>query len=101
MSVYTRSVTTMTVSEARAELPEVLNRVSRGEEITITRHGLPVAVVIHPDALRWRRAHAALADAQRVHELLADAASAAPSAGLTARRAEELVRAIRAGREGR
>ena len=30
----------MTVSEARAALPEVLNRVADGEEITITRHGL-------------------------------------------------------------
>ena len=91
----------MTVSEARAELPDVLNRVSRGEEITITRHGLPVAVVIHPDALRWRRAHATLADARRVHELLEGAAGAAPSTGLTAKRAEELVRAVRTGREGR
>ena len=36
----------MTVSEARAALPEVLNRVADGEEITITRHGHPVAVIV-------------------------------------------------------
>jgi prevent-host-death family protein len=35
----------MTVSEARAALPEVLNRVAEGEEVTITRHGRAVAVI--------------------------------------------------------
>ncbi|GEM_PF-989432 len=44
----------MTISEARAELPEVLNRVAAGEEITITRHGRPVAVVVRPDIV-WHR----------------------------------------------
>jgi antitoxin (DNA-binding transcriptional repressor) of toxin-antitoxin stability system len=41
----------MTVSEARAVLPEVLTRVARGEEITITRYGSPVAVVVRPDII--------------------------------------------------
>ena len=36
---------TMTISEARAALADVLDRAGRGEEITITRHGRPVAVV--------------------------------------------------------
>ena len=48
----------MTVSEARAALPEVLNRVADGEEITITRHGHPVAVIVRPDAL-WSRSRSA------------------------------------------
>jgi antitoxin (DNA-binding transcriptional repressor) of toxin-antitoxin stability system len=39
----------MTVSEARAALPEVLTRVAQGEAITITRFGSPVAVVIRSD----------------------------------------------------
>lgn len=39
----------MTVSEARAALPEVLTRVAAGEEITITRYGSAVAVVVRPD----------------------------------------------------
>src|ERR1700685_1903182 len=93
----------MTVSEARAALPELLSRVEGGEEITITRHGRPVAVLVRPDALRSRRADAALEDAGRIHELLTQAA-AEPlpgGAGLTAQRAEELVAAIRAGRETR
>lgn len=41
----------MTVSEARAALPEVLTRVARGEEITITRYGSAVAVVVRPDII--------------------------------------------------
>jgi antitoxin (DNA-binding transcriptional repressor) of toxin-antitoxin stability system len=45
----------MTVSEARAILPEVLARVAAGEEITITRYGSPVAVVVRPDIV-WRQA---------------------------------------------
>jgi hypothetical protein len=44
----------MTVSEARAALPEVLTRVARGEEITITRYGSPIAVVVRPDII-WSR----------------------------------------------
>jgi len=32
---------TMTVSEARAALAEILDRVEAGEEVTITRHGRP------------------------------------------------------------
>lgn len=44
----------MTVSEARAALPEVLTRVAQGEEITITRYGSPIAVVVRPDVL-WGR----------------------------------------------
>jgi antitoxin (DNA-binding transcriptional repressor) of toxin-antitoxin stability system len=44
----------MTISEARAALPEVLTRVAAGEEITITRHGSPIAVVVRPDIV-WRQ----------------------------------------------
>jgi len=41
----------MTVSEARAALPEVLTRVAQGEEVTITRYGRPIAVVVRPDVV--------------------------------------------------
>jgi hypothetical protein len=44
----------LTISEARAAPPEVLNRVAEGEEITITRHGRPVAVVVRPDVV-WHQ----------------------------------------------
>lgn len=49
----------MTVSEARAALPEVLTRVAQGEEITITRYGSPVAVVVRPDVV-WSKPGAEL-----------------------------------------
>ena len=98
----------MTVSEARAALPEVLDRVAGGDEVTITRHGRPVAVVIRPDILWSRRAGGALDDAERIHELLSEAAGTSlpantgpEEAGLTAERAEELIAAIRAGRDAR
>jgi prevent-host-death family protein len=94
-------MTSMTVSEARAALPELLSRVEDGEEVTITRHGRPVAVLVRPDALRSRRAAAALNDADRIHELLAEAAATAlpEGPGLTSQRAEELIGEIRAGRD--
>jgi prevent-host-death family protein len=96
-------MTSMTVSEARAALPELLTRVEDGEEVTITRHGRPVAVLVRPDALRSRHARAALEDAARIHDLLGEAAvTALPEGrGLTAQRAEELIAGIRAGRDAR
>jgi prevent-host-death family protein len=90
----------MTASEARAALPDLLTRVEDGEEVTITRHGRPVAVLVRPDALRSRRAQAALDDAARIHELLA-AAAAPEGTGMTTQRAEELIAQIRADRDTR
>ena len=49
----------MTVSEARAALPEVLTRVAAGEQITITRYGSPIAVVVRPDIV-WSQPGAEL-----------------------------------------
>jgi antitoxin (DNA-binding transcriptional repressor) of toxin-antitoxin stability system len=93
----------MTVSEARAALPELLSRVEGGEEITITRHGRTVAVLVRPDVLRNRRADAALENAGQIHELLTQAAAEPwpEGTGLTAQRAEELIAAIRAERDAR
>ena len=96
-------MTSMSASEARAALPELLNRVEDGEEITITRHGRPVAVLIRPDALRVRRAEVVLDDATRIHDLLAEAAATPlpEGTGLTEQRAEELIADIRASRGAR
>jgi prevent-host-death family protein len=94
---------TLTVSEARAALPELLSRVEDGEEITITRHGRAVAVVVRPDALRARRAERILAEAEEIHQVLATARNTplpAPG-GMTADRAEELIADIRTGRRAR
>jgi prevent-host-death family protein len=96
-------MTSMSASEARAALPELLNRVEDGEEVVITRHGRPVAVLVRPDALRVRRAESALDDAGRIHALLAEAAAAPlpEGTGLTGQRAEELIAEIRASRDAR
>lgn len=93
----------VTVSEARATLPQVLDRVLAGEEVTITRHGQPVAVVVRPDALRVRRADRALAGAQAVREVLARGRDTplAPEGSISPEWAEELIAEVRAGRAGR
>jgi prevent-host-death family protein len=42
---------TVAVFEARNRLSELLNAVERGEEITITRHGNPVARIVSVNAV--------------------------------------------------
>lgn len=93
----------MTVSEARAALPEVLNRVAEGEEITITRHGRAVAVIVRPDVI-WSRSRAgeAMSESDQLRDLLTAAAdSELPAAGVADGYAEELIAAIRADRDRR
>jgi prevent-host-death family protein len=94
---------TMSASKARAALPEILDRVLAGEEVTLTRHGRAVAVVVRPDTLRTRRADEALAGAERLRRLLAQgrAASLRPRASLGQRRGDALVADVRAARAGR
>ncbi|HVB04865.1 MAG TPA: type II toxin-antitoxin system Phd/YefM family antitoxin [Acidimicrobiales bacterium] len=94
---------TMTISEARSALAEVLDRVGRGEEITITRHGRPVAVVVRPDALRSRRAEQVLRTAEHTRALLEAGRrrELSRASGITADRADELVSAIRTDRDAR
>jgi antitoxin (DNA-binding transcriptional repressor) of toxin-antitoxin stability system len=90
----------LSISEARAILPELLDRVAEGEEITITRHGSAVAVMLRPDAVRTRRAGAVVDQAREIAAMLA-AARDQPlsSAEVTAGRAEELVAEIATGRD--
>jgi prevent-host-death family protein len=38
--------------EAKTHLPKLLDRVSKGERITITKHGVAVAVLEPPDTAR-------------------------------------------------
>ncbi|HJV08261.1 MAG TPA: type II toxin-antitoxin system prevent-host-death family antitoxin [Acidimicrobiales bacterium] len=95
--------TTVSVSQARATLPTLLDRVLAGEEVTITRHGQPVAVVVRPDALWVRRAERALAGAQAIHELLERGRRTplASEGSISPERAEALIAEIRAGRDSR
>ena len=96
-------MTVISASEARATLPELLDRVLRGEEVTITRHGREVAVLVRPDALVARRADRALADAERLRNLL-DRGRSIPLAAappVTSERADELAASVRADRAER
>jgi prevent-host-death family protein len=43
-------MTTLGSCEARKHLPRLLERVARGERITITRRGVPVALLVPPQA---------------------------------------------------
>lgn len=92
---------TRTITDARTELPALIDALESGEEIVITRHGRAVAVLIHPDALRSRRASASFEAAAKLRAEL-DAAREAPldlSNGPTIEQAEEWVAAIRADRD--
>jgi antitoxin (DNA-binding transcriptional repressor) of toxin-antitoxin stability system len=96
-------MSTMTATEARAAMPDLLDRVAAGEEVTITRHGRPVAVVVRPDALRVRRADQALGAAARIRDVLAAARGArlSTAGGMGEVRADALVAELRAVRAGR
>lgn len=82
---------------------KLLEAVERGDEVTLTRHGTAVAVVVRPDRLRARRAEAAIASAEKIAGLIADGRGRplTEGRGFSADRAEELVAEVRAGRRGR
>jgi antitoxin (DNA-binding transcriptional repressor) of toxin-antitoxin stability system len=96
-------MSTVSVSEARAALPAILDRVLAGEEVTITRHGRAVAVVVRPDVVRVRRTDQALADAERLRDLLAKARTAplTDAPALSDERANELIAEVDAARAAR
>lgn len=96
-------MSSVSISQARATLPELLDRVSAGEEVTITRHGVAVAVVVRPDSVRSRRADDALAAAERLRELVEQrrATSLADAPTITVERADLLARDVRAARRTR
>ncbi|SHJ79834.1 prevent-host-death family protein [Tessaracoccus bendigoensis DSM 12906] len=90
------------MSAARQTLPEQLDRVEAGEEVSITRHGRVVAVLVRPDVLQARRASKAWDEAGRIASLL-DSARSQPlqTPAISPERAEELVDAVRDERSGR
>ena len=47
-------MTTVGVYEAKTQLPKLLDQVARGQRITITRHGVPVAMLIPATGSRRR-----------------------------------------------
>jgi prevent-host-death family protein len=97
--MYNRVVRT-TLSEARASLSQLLDRVEAGEEVTITRHGRDAAVLVRPDTLRTRRAEEVLSAAEQLREAMSRGASRplGHHPVLTEERAEEMISQIRADR---
>lgn len=92
--------TTMAASEARAALPRILDLVEAGEEVTITRHGKPVAVVRRPNAARTARTAALWAATDDLARRL-EAAKGQPLilSGGDAASADAHVTEVRAGRD--
>ena len=95
--MYNNRMAVMTISEARAELPDVVSRVAEGEEVTITRYGRPAAVIVRPDIV-WSHPAAPVV-AQDTAELIAALRERARRHGVTL--AEELEAILRAAGEER
>lgn len=51
--------------EAKTHFSALLERVSKGETITITRHGVPAAKLVPVEGHAWRLPHAALLESMR------------------------------------
>jgi antitoxin (DNA-binding transcriptional repressor) of toxin-antitoxin stability system len=46
-------MTSISLEEAQAKLPEIIQQLQPGEEITITDHGLPLAQVKKAEPASW------------------------------------------------
>ncbi|MDG3008396.1 type II toxin-antitoxin system Phd/YefM family antitoxin [Paludisphaera mucosa] len=51
--------------QAKTHLPQLLERVAKGERITITKHGVPVAVLVPPPAAEKPDVRAAVEEMRR------------------------------------
>jgi prevent-host-death family protein len=62
---------TITAFEAKTRFGELLERVSKGEEIIITRHDKPVARIVPEGAVSIDRVHKAVDSMIRLQEIIA------------------------------
>ena len=63
-------MTEYSLTEARAALPQLLNRAAEGEVITITRHGAPAVVLVDHDRWMQTKTHDVLIEARKLRERL-------------------------------
>ncbi|WEK61326.1 MAG: type II toxin-antitoxin system prevent-host-death family antitoxin [Candidatus Microbacterium colombiense] len=92
----------ISASDARQSLPTQLDRVEAGEQVSITRHGRVVAVLVRPDVLLATRSPEAWAAADRIEELLSRArAEPLMRASISESRADELLESIQDDRSSR
>jgi prevent-host-death family protein len=84
-------------------LPQILERVERGDEVTLTRHGVPVAVIVRPDRLKTRRAQKAMEVASEVRKVLERGRKTElrENGTISEARAEELIGGMRESRDSR
>lgn len=54
------------IFEAKTHLSSLLDRVAKGEKITITKHGIPAAILIPPGDARPKLSHAEIVEGMRV-----------------------------------
>ena len=94
---------TVTVSQARGTISHLVDRVLEGEEVTLTRYGRPVAVLVRPDRLASRRDADSLDPSVVIDYALSQGKKAhlTDLAGLSVERAEALVAGVRASRARR
>ena len=93
-------MTTISVSELRANLKAVLERVKRGEEVQLTQNGEVVAAVLHPDKLRWRAKTPHTAAAERLLRELDAPLEPLPEPSLSQAEGDALLAEVREAREG-
>ena len=68
----------ITALEAKTRFGKVLDRVSRGEEIVVTRHDRPVARIIPADGSDLRGVHAAVKGLREVRRAIASRRARSP-----------------------
>jgi prevent-host-death family protein len=54
--------------EAKTHLPKLLKRVLKGERITITKHGIPIAVLQAPDLEKTVDTKSVIAELRKLRE---------------------------------
>jgi prevent-host-death family protein len=100
--MYTLRMERLSLTDARAQLPHLLDRVIKGESFTITRHGSDVAVLTGHDQWMKTKTHDVILEA-RALGLRIEAARSEPLSLPVTRSgeatADELVEEVRADRE--
>lgn len=92
---------TIGVTELRANLRDVLERVKRGEDVIVTQNDEPVAAMLHPSKVRLRVRTANTEAADALLERLAEARREQPERGrgISLERAESMVEELRSDRD--
>jgi len=100
--MYNQGMSRLSVTDLRANLKTALERVEAGELLEITRDEKVIACLVDPDSLRRRaRTSEVFAEAERLHREIEEARGKPlpPIGSISKKRADELIRSIRADRD--